>query len=95
MAWMMSDPKRYIRWIGGMCLRPYQQQPIGRILESIEKHLGDTIILIFPRQSGKDELLIQLTAYLLHTYAVVPVGIVEVNPTYRPQTVAKEPGYRR
>ncbi len=84
----MSDPGKYIRWIAGVKLRPYQKEPIGRIMESIEKHLGDTIVLVFPRQSGKDELLINLTAYLLHSYAVLPVGIVEVNPTYKPQMVA-------
>ncbi len=86
--WAMSDPLHYVRWISGVQLRPYQKAPIQRIMESIEQHLGDTIVLVFPRQSGKDELLIQLTAYLLHMYAVLPVGIVEVNPTYKPQTIA-------
>ena len=48
-------------------MRPYQKAPLKRIMESIEQHLGDTIVLVFPRQSGKDELLVQLKAYLLHT----------------------------
>jgi hypothetical protein len=85
---MMHDPRRYIRWAAGIKLRPYQKEPLERIMQSIERHLGDTIILVFPRQSGKDELLVNLKAYLLHTYAPLPVGIVEVNPTYKPQTVA-------
>ncbi|HTP03436.1 MAG TPA: hypothetical protein VMJ64_18825 [Anaerolineales bacterium] len=84
----MSEPNKYIRWIAGVKLRPYQKEPLKRILDSIEKHLGDTIILLFPRQSGKDELLVQLKAYLLHLYAPLSVGIVEVNPTQRPQTTA-------
>src|SRR5512140_2935656 len=87
-AWLMSDPLHYVRWVAGITLRPYQKAPIQRIMESIEQHQGDTIVLIFPRQSGKDELLVQLKAYLLHFYAVLPVGIVEVNPTYKPQSVA-------
>lgn len=84
----MYDPRRYIRWAAGIKLRPYQKAPLERIMQSIERHLGDTIILVFPRQSGKDELLVNLKAYLLHYYAPLPVGIVEVNPTYQPQTVA-------
>ena len=47
-------------------------EPLGRILESIEQHLGDTFVLIFPRQSGKDEVLIDLMLYLADLYSVVP-----------------------
>lgn len=85
---VMNDPDEYIYQAGGISLRPYQREPLERIMQSIGNHLGDTLIIVFPRQSGKDEFLINLKVYLLHFYAPLPVGIVEVNPTYKPQTLA-------
>lgn len=84
---LLTDPVDFARSAGERELRPYQAAPISRLLASIRNHHGDTIIIVFPRQSGKDELLLQLQAYLLYLYASVPVGIVIVNPTYHPQTV--------
>lgn len=68
-------------------MRPYQLAPIPTILHSISNHLGWTIILILPRQSGKDELLVWLKVFLLRLFSHLPVGIVEFNPTYKPQTI--------
>lgn len=85
---LLGNPQEYIFQTLGVRLRPYQAEPIERILESIEQHLGDTFVLLFPRQSGKDELLIDLMLYLADLYSVLPVSIVHVNPTYRPQTEA-------
>ena len=39
------------------------------------------------RQSGKDELAANLKAFLLARYAGKESGIVEANPTYKPQTI--------
>jgi len=80
------DPVRYAEQALGIRLRPYQTEPLERILDSIEKHLGDSFVIIFPRQSGKDEFLLDLIQYLADLYSVLPVGIVTVNPTYSPQT---------
>lgn len=77
----------FIRHTSGICLRPYQVPPIARLQESILNQYGDTIIIVFPRQSGKDEFLIQLMAYLLYFYSEFPLSMVAVNPTYKPQTV--------
>src|SRR4030067_3201255 len=86
-AQVLGAPDEYIFQACGVQLRPYQSEPLGRIMESIRNHLGHTIVIVFPRQSGKDELLVNLKVYLLHLFAPLPVGIVEVNPTYQPQTV--------
>lgn len=83
----MAHPDEYIFQTTGVQLRPYQVEPIPHIMESIRLHLGLSFVIIFPRQSGKDEFLVNLKAYLLDLYSVVPVGIVEINPTYKPQTV--------
>jgi hypothetical protein len=87
-ARLMLDPAQYTLQALGVRLRPYQAEPLVRIQESIERHLGDSFVLLFPRQSGKDELLVNLTLYLADLYSVLPVTIVHVNPTYRPQTEA-------
>ncbi len=77
----------FIRHTSSIQLRPYQVEPIARLRESIINNYGDTIIIVFPRQSGKDEFIIQLMAYLLYTYSEFPLSMVAVNPTYKPQTV--------
>ncbi len=77
----------FISRTSGLQLRPYQVAPLASLLTSINNQLGDTIIIVFPRQSGKDEFLIQLMAYLAYTYAGFPLSMVAVNPTYKPQTL--------
>lgn len=72
---------------GGITLRPYQSEPARAILNSIQKRLGLSIVIIISRQSGKDELGANLKAYLLARFVDHEVGIVEVNPTYKPQTI--------
>lgn len=72
---------------GGMEMRPYQLEPARAIIDSIMKKQGLTIVLIISRQAGKDELLANLIAYLLNLYGHREVGIVYVNPTYKPQTI--------
>ena len=44
-------------------------------------------MVLFARQSGKDELSAVLKAYLLARLRHREAGIVEVNPTYKPQTI--------
>lgn len=72
---------------GGIQMRPYQLEPAHAVLNSIQKRLGHTIVIIISRQSGKDELGANLKAYLLARFVNHEVGIVEVNPTYKPQTI--------
>jgi hypothetical protein len=83
----LSGMPAFTRQASGIQLRPYQVAPINRLKDSILNHYGDTLIIVFPRQSGKDEFLIHLMAYLLNFYAEFPLSMVVVNPTYKPQTV--------
>jgi len=83
----LSGMPAFIRHTSGIRLRPYQIRPIARLQDSILNQYGDTLIIVFPRQSGKDEFLIQLMAYLLYFYSEFPLSMVAVNPTYKPQTV--------
>jgi hypothetical protein len=73
-------------WSCGINLRPYQRGVILAIKESILRHLGLTFVVIFPRQSGKNELQAHLFAWLLFRYAHSGGKIVSVSPTFKPQT---------
>jgi hypothetical protein len=68
-------------------LRSYQLEAGQAVLDSIKERAGRTIVVLFARQSGKDELSAILKAYLLARLAHREVGIVEVNPTFKPQTI--------
>lgn len=85
-AELVENPSEWVFQGTGVELRPYQTEPLPWILDSIENHWGLTFLVIFPRQSGKDELLTHFIAYLLDLFAPVPAGIVVVNPTHKPQT---------
>jgi hypothetical protein len=66
-------------------LRPYQAQVARSITQSVMKHAGDQFVVVFARQSGKDELLAQLSAYLMWRAQLRGGSIITVTPTYRPQ----------
>ncbi len=71
----------------GIHLRPYQLEAGQAILDSIHMQRGDTLVVMMSRQAGKDELSANLKAYLLTRFMNEEAGIVEVNPTYKPQTI--------
>jgi hypothetical protein len=78
---------RFTQKCGGISLRPYQLEAAKAVIDSIRKHAGRSIVIVFSRQSGKDELSANLIAFLLARYHATDAGIVEVNPTYKPQTI--------
>lgn len=84
---MLESFEDFTRKAGGFSLRSYQLAPARAILESIRLGLGLDFVVIMPRQSGKDELLAHLKAYLMRVMCRRERGIVEVNPTYKPQTI--------
>ena len=66
-------------------LRSYQKQVCDAILKSIKRKDGMTFVVVFPRQSGKNEVQAQLEAYLLAKLYRRQVEIVKVAPTWIPQ----------
>ncbi len=72
---------------GGVKLRHYQLTPAKAILKSVRLNRGMDFVVIMPRQSGKDELLAALKIYLMRVLSDMDRSIVEVNPTYKPQTI--------
>lgn len=51
-----------------MPLRDYQTKPLTAVLDSILNRRGHEFLLVFPRQSGKNEAVAHLLVYLLNIY---------------------------
>ena len=71
----------------GIDLFPYQLEAGEAIARSVLRRDGETFVLIFARQSGKDELLANLILFLLARLAERGASIVCAQPTFRPQTL--------
>jgi hypothetical protein len=71
----------------GLHLRKYQREAAEAIVKSVREKQGLTFVVIFPRQSGKNELQAQIEAYLMAIYSVMQAEIVKVSPTWKPQSL--------
>ena len=68
-------------------LRSYQREVLNSIIRSIREKAGRSFVVIFSRQSGKNELQAQMFVYLLAVLSRYALNIVSVSPTFRPQTL--------
>ncbi|HCC78009.1 MAG: hypothetical protein A2X25_06840 [Chloroflexi bacterium GWB2_49_20] len=84
---VLGSLEEYARLGTGITLRPYQLQAANAIIASIQNNAGLSFVLVLPRQSGKDEMIGQLIAYLMRCLSSKDRSIVVVNPTYKPQTI--------
>ncbi|MFO7624985.1 MAG: hypothetical protein R6V73_11585 [Anaerolineales bacterium] len=71
----------------GIHLREYQVQVARVIVDSVLKGKGLSFVVIFPRQSGKNELQAQIESYLLTILSPTQAEIVKVSPTWKPQSL--------
>ncbi len=71
----------------GIRLRKYQTEVAQAIVESVIKEQGQTFVVVFPRQSGKNELQAQIETYLLCVCSVERTEMVKVSPTWKPQSL--------
>ena len=82
-----SDISYFCSEASGLTLREYQKAPAYAILKSIQEKAGRCFVIMFPRQSGKNELQAQLEAYLFCLFYIMNGEIVKVSPTWKPQTL--------
>ncbi len=68
-------------------LRSYQEDVALAIVDSILNKKGLTFVIIFPRQSGKNELQAQIETYLLLLYSTIDCEMVKISPTWKPQSL--------
>jgi len=74
-------------WVAnGLKLRRYQVSIARSVVHSALNGLGLGFVVIFPRQSGKNELQAQIQAYLLTLNSGGQQEMVQISPTWRPQT---------
>jgi hypothetical protein len=82
----MRRPALFSFQTGSIKLRPYQEQAIQAVIDSVVYERGMEFTWIFPRQSGKDESLAVLVQYLLTRSMIEGAEMVFFNPTFKPQT---------
>jgi hypothetical protein len=84
---ILRDVKTFCYEAGGIRLRSYQEQVAEAIADSAICGKGLSFVVMFPRQSGKNELQAQIEAYLLSVCSVETAEIVKVSPTWKPQSL--------
>ena len=86
LARVHSDIEAFSRAVfPGHRLRPYQAPFVAAVARSIMSRAGDSFAAVFSRQSGKDEVLAQLCAFLLSRYRLAGGSVVVATPALRPQ----------
>jgi len=83
---LLQDPLLFTRVLSGIKLRTYQQPVLTAVLNSVLHNKGLSFVVLFPRQSGKNELQAQLETYLLTLFSLQGAEIVKVSPTWKPQS---------
>src|SRR3972149_2718364 len=68
-------------------LRKYQIEVARAIVDSVIYQKGLTFVVIFPRQSGKNELQAQIETYLLTVLSQLDTEMVKASPTWKPQSL--------
>src|SRR4030065_2369592 len=84
---ILRDMSRCCEEAAGIRLRSYQQEVANAIVDSAIRGKGLSFVVVFPRQSGKNELQAQIEAYLLIICSVQQAEIVKVSPTWKPQSL--------
>ena len=84
---VLEDPCRFAYLNSRINLRMYQREVIRAITRSVFNQTGLSFVVMFPRQSGKNELQAQLEAYLLTCFCSVGADLIKVSPTWKPQSL--------
>ncbi|MCX6038361.1 MAG: hypothetical protein NTW99_10825, partial [Chloroflexi bacterium] len=77
----------FARHFVGVTLYPYQREAANAIIKSVYDRYGKTFVLIFSRQSGKDDILAIIFLFLMSRYIEWSIDIVCAQPTFKPQTI--------
>ena len=85
LASTLTDPCLFAA-IGGVVLRKYQETVAYAICNSVLYAGGHSFVVMFPRQSGKNELQAQLEAYFLMRFELLGGEMIKISPTWKPQS---------
>ncbi len=84
---VLESPLRVAEAASGLKLRRYQEAVALAVADSVMGGKGLSFVVMFPRQSGKNELQAQIETYLLLMLQEQEGEIVKVSPTWKPQTL--------
>ena len=84
---LLRNPCRFVDSLSHIELREYQREVVRAIVESVVRGQGRSIVVMFPRQSGKNEVQAQIEAYLLTLLSLTEAEVVKVSPTWKPQSL--------
>jgi len=84
---VLKDVCLFVEHSSGLKLREYQVTVAKVVAESVIFRQGKSFVVMFPRQSGKNELQAQIETYLLTLLSQVECEIVKVSPTWKPQSL--------
>jgi len=84
---VLESPLRFAESASGLRLRSYQKEVAMAVVDSVMKCAGLSFVVMFPRQSGKNELQAQIEAYLLLMFSKSGAEILKISPTWKPQTL--------
>jgi len=82
----LKDVLLFAEKLSRLRLRAYQQVVAQAIVDSVTQKRGLSYVIVFPRQSGKNELQAQIETYLLYLYSQIESEIIKVSPTWKPQS---------
>ncbi len=82
---LIADPLWFISLCSKLPLRSYQVEVAKAAAESVIYKRSLSLVVLFPRQSGKNELQAQIETYLLVYLQEYDADIVKISPTWRPQ----------
>src|SRR4030042_5553698 len=84
---ILRDMTRFCALGSRINLRSYQVQVAQAVADSVIHARGLSFVVVFPRQSGKNELQAQIEVYLLALFSVRQAEMVKVSPTWKPQSL--------
>jgi len=84
---VLKDVCLFVEHTSGLKLREYQVIVASAVAESVIFRQGKSFVVMFPRQSGKNELQAQIETYLLTLLSQIECEIVKVSPTWKPQSL--------
>jgi hypothetical protein len=83
----LGDVVKFSATTSGIVLRNYQDEVASAVVDSVFDRGGRSIVVIFPRQSGKNEMQAQIECYLLMVLSRVDAEMVKASPTWKPQSL--------
>ncbi|MBI9049294.1 MAG: hypothetical protein JEZ00_07740 [Anaerolineaceae bacterium] len=84
---LLKDISLFCAGASGITLRRYQMAVAHTVIESVLLKRGLNIVVMFPRQSGKNELQAHIETYLLAVFSNEIAEMVKISPTWKPQSL--------